>query len=41
MPPLDYSNMGSIYSSVTPMDLYYNTKVEDTEESTSDFMTMI
>ena len=40
-PPLDYSNLESIYSSVTPIDLYYNTMVEDTGESTSEFMTTI
>ena len=42
--PLNYTDMGSIYSSVTPMNLYYNDEViypDGSEESTSDFMTIV
>ena len=39
--PLNYSDIGSIYASVKPMDLYYNNMVESTGDSTSDFITTI
>ena len=39
--PLNYTNIGSIYESVAPMDIYYNSKVEGSNESTSDFMNII
>ena len=39
--PLNYSDIGSIYTSVTPMDLYFNNIVESTGESTSDFIETI
>ena len=39
--PLNYTNIGSIYESVAPMDIYYNSKVEGSNESTKDFMDRI
>ena len=38
---LNYSDIGSIYTSVTPMELYFNNIVESTGESTSDFIETI
>ena len=38
---LNYSDMESIYSSVAPLGVYINEKVEDTGESTSDFTLII
>ena len=39
--PLNYTNIGSIYESVAPMEIYYNSKVEGSNENTSDFMDRI
>ena len=39
--PLNYSDMASIYSSVTPISVFYNTEVVGSEASTKEFIDIV